>query len=566
MAYLEVVRGPGVGWQYKLSDNQTTIGRHPDCQVVLREVARVSRQHAQIERQGEHFYLRDLRSRNGTFHNDERIDETLRLLRDGDIVRICDVEFVYRRFPAELGKQLAKTIAVPERGAFLKVVLVDDDEDAIAPWQSTMSRDVVTTDSDTAVRSVTSLEARMTALVEIARSLGKVLALNDVLPKVMESLLRVFRQADRGFIVLETEQGDLEPRAYLARKHAEGDTIRISRTIVRRVMEMNKAILTRDAMQDERLGPSESIAELQIRSMMCAPLVDSEGAPLGIIEVDTLDECKQFQKEDLEVLTSVAIQAGIAIDNAKMHEAVLREKEMQQDLAIAHEIQGSFLPQSRPKLEGYEFFHYYHPATQVGGDYFDYIPLPGGRLGIVVADVAGHEVAAAMLMAKLSGEMRAHLESDDQPASAITELNHRLATRLVDRFVTVLACVLDPARHEVTIVCAGHMLPIWRRADGTIEEPGNEVSNVPLGIEDDTEYRQLTISLEHGDWLVMYTDGISDARNPAGEHFTIERIRNHIREADQAKDAFEGIINGVNQFVGDRPRDDDMCLVCLRRM
>lgn len=124
----------------------------------------------------------------------------------------------------------------------------------------------------------------------------------------------------------------------------------------------------------------------------------------------------------------------------------------------------------------------------------------------------------------------------------------------------------DPAKHEVTIVIAGHMLPIWRHADGTIEEPGDEISALPLGIKADTEYRQITISLERGDWLVMYTDGISDARNPAGDYFTIERIRNHVREADQAKEAFDGIIDGVRQFVGGRPHDDDMCLVCLQRV
>ena len=382
----------------------------------------------------------------------------------------------------------------------------------------------------------------------------------------MESLLKVFRQADRGFIVLETEQGELQPRAHLARSRAGEDAIRISRTIVRRVMEMNKAIFTRDAMQDERLSQSESIAELQIRSMMCAPLVDSQGAPLGIIEVDTLDDGKPFQKEDLEVLTIVAVLAGIAIDNAKMHEAVVREKVMQQDLAIAHEIQRSFLPQSRPKIEGYEFFDYYHPAAQVGGDYFDYIPLPGDRLGIVVADVAGHEVAAAMLMAKFTGEMSSQLETESQPASAFTKMNRRLANRPVERFVTALACVLDPAKHEVTIVIAGHMLPIWRHADGTIEEPGEEVSIVPLGIKEDAEYRQTAISLEPGDWLVMYTDGISDARSPDDDRFTVERIRDCVKEADQAQDAFQRIVSKVSQFVGDRPREDDMCLVCLRRV
>ncbi|MBC8870945.1 MAG: SpoIIE family protein phosphatase [Planctomycetes bacterium] len=566
MAYLEVVRGPGVGWQYRLRDDWTTIGRHPDCQVVLREVARVSRQHAQILREGEDYYIKDLDSRNGTYHNDERIDEELRLLKDRDIVRICDVELAFRCFPDELSRHLAKTVVVPDEGAALRVVLVNDHEDPIEPWQSTLSREVVTTDPVTMVRSATSLKSRMDALVEIAGSLGKVLALNEVLPTVMKSLLRIFDQADRGFIVLETEEGELEPCAQIARTPAGQKTVRISRTIVRQVMESKQAILTVDAAHDERLGQSESIAELKIRSMMCAPLIDSEGRALGVIEVDTLDEGSPFQKEDLEVLMSVASQAGIAIDNAKMHEAVLHRKEMEQELALAQEIQNSFLPQSRPEIEGYELFDYYHPAEEVGGDYFDYIPLPGDRLGIVVADVAGHGVPAAMLMARVSGEMRSHLESETEPGLAITKLNDRLTVRRFDRFVTLLACVLDPAKHEVTFVIAGHMRPIWRHASGNIEEPGKEVSKIPLGVEPETNYGQITIPLERGDWLVMYTDGISDARSPDDKRFTIERIRDHVRNAQGAEEAFQGIIRDVRRFVGEHPQEDDMCLVCLHRL
>jgi serine phosphatase RsbU (regulator of sigma subunit) len=298
---------------------------------------------------------------------------------------------------------------------------------------------------------------------------------------------------------------------------------------------------------------------------MCAPLLDYEGAPLGVLQVDTVGRGKPFDREDLEVLVGISVQAGMAIDNAQMHEAALRQKELEQDLALAREIQSSFLPQSRPAIEGYKFFDYYCPAHHVGGDYLDYITLPDGRLAVVVGDVVGHGVAAAMMMAKLSGETTSHLEHETDPAAAITKLNALLIKRQADRFVTLLVCVLDPRTHEVTIANAGHMPPIWRHADGSLEEPGGELSGLPLGVVAEVKYRQQTVLLARGDYLLMYTDGINEARNAAGRQFTVERIRQHVRRAPGVEDAFEGVLDDVRQFIGRGPQADDMCLVCLQR-
>jgi len=566
MAYLEVVSGPGVGLQYRLTVDQTAIGRLPECQIVLDQVGQVSRMHAEIVRQRDDFFLRDLGSRNGTFHNSRRIDETLRFLNDGDIIRICDAEFVFHCAPAKVDRPASRTIILPEKPPALNVVLVDDEGGEADSLESTKPNVILAAKSGAVVGSAISLESRMAALVEITQSLGRVLALDEVLPTVLESLLRIFQQADRGFIVLQTESGELDPRWHIVRTHSGEDTVRISRTIVRRVMESKEAILTADATQDERLDSSQSISELKIRSMMCAPLVDSEGVPFGAIQVDTVDQGESFRSEDLEVLISVAVQAGIAIDNARMHEAVVRQKEMEQELALAREIQTSFLPQHGPPVEGYEFFDYYHPASHIGGDYFDYIPLPDGRVAVVVADVVGHGVAAAMMMAKLAGEVTSHLASENHPSSAVATLNDRFVTRRIDRFVTLLVCVLDPDKHEVTIVSAGHTPPIYRRAEGGIEEPGKKLPGLPLGIQAGSDYPQTAISLERGEWLLMYTDGVSDATSPVRERFTIERIRNHVRNAQDARSAFEGIIKDVEQFIGDSARVDDMCLVCLQRV
>ena len=144
-------------------------------------------------------------------------------------------------------------------------------------------------------------------------------------------------------------------------------------------METQEGILSADVMMDEEFNKAQSIADFRIRSMMCAPLIDSLGNSMGVLQIDTVKQSKRFQQEDLEVLLAVASQAGIAIDNAQMHESALRQRVIERDLELANEVQHGFLPDSRPDVAGYEFFDFYRPANQVGGDYFDYLRLPDGR-------------------------------------------------------------------------------------------------------------------------------------------------------------------------------------------
>lgn len=572
MAYLLAENGPDAGTRYPLDSDELTIGRHPNCQISVKDSGRVSRTHAQIVRQGEVYFLKDLRSRNGTLLNKQPINDQLQLLNDGDLIGICELEFRFRlRDPSKETKSSTQsTVAsvddVPgEEDSSSNRVLFEDD--AVEEPSSTVlaSLDMVS-GADGLMQVTPSLQARINALMGITRALGKALALDEVLPKVLDSLFKIFLQADRGFIVLQGEDGSLVPRWTKARRAGQDETIRISRTIVRRVMDSKEAILSHDVTKDDRLDMSQSIAELRIRSMMCAPLLDSEGNPLGVLQVDTLDQRKRFQAEDLEVLTTVAIQAGIAVHNAQLHESALKQKELEQDLELAKEVQKAFLPQIRPQLSGYEFFDFYRPMIFVGGDYYDYITLPDGRTAVIVADVVGHGIAAAMMMAKVSAEAKFCLASESHPATAVTMLNNRLSAMQIERFVTFVAVVLDPVRHEATIVNCGHMAPIWRRNGAVIEEPGDDLVGLPLGIMEDLEYRQKTISLEAGDVLAMYTDGINEAMNAQGQQYTIDRIRTHVRDGGGQLQAIgTTIVNSVLGHIGSSAQTDDMCLVLLQR-
>ena len=541
MSFLVVESGPETGKRYELSDNRLVIGRHPDCNIVL-EYSSVSRYHAQVVREQSQYFLEDLKSRNKTFLNDEPV-ETRRPLKSGDEVRVCEISFRFHEKETSDRDESPFLLDASERDNGSTMIKISG-----APQISA------------------SPEAKLAALLEINRSLARALSLDEVLPKALEGLFRIFIQADRGFIVLEGPGGELIPRWMKTRRDSGDETIRISRTIINEVMRGKEAILSADAATDGRFEMSQSIADFRIRSMMCAPLVDSEGEPLGVIQIDTLDQRKKFVPEDLEILVGVAAQAGIAINNAQLYEQALRQRAFERDLELAHEVQRGFLPTHSPQLPGYVFYDYYQPANHVGGDYYDYITLPDGRIAIIVADVVGHGVAAALLMAKLSAEVRYCLAMQPDASAALTELNNRFCGPRSDRFVTLVIVVLDFHQNTATIVNAGHMAPIWRREDGTSIDAGDEIGNVPIGIIEGVQYEQAVISLAPGDSLTLYTDGINEAMDERDACYTIERMRELITQFDGGLAGYgERIIADVRRFMGQAPQNDDMCFVCFGR-
>ncbi len=560
MAFLQAISGSGFGQRYEISKAETVLGRHPDCDVTI-DVGAVSRQHARVHATGEQGYeLEDLKSRNGTFLNGQLINGRT-VLRDGDLIRICDVEY---SFNAELDSGFkADDSSVLADGSSFGVLLVDDEGQSGAARAVSTKLDI--RGSHHGSQLTTTSEVRLNAMLEISQNLGRAVKLDDVLPKVLNTLFKVFLQADRAFIVLR-EGGELVPRWIKTRHEEQQDTFRISRTVMKEVMESKQAIISLDASSDERFEMANSISDFRIRSIIVAPLLDSDGQPLGAIQMDTLDSKRHFEAGDLEILASIATQAGVAIENAQLHEQVVQQQRVEQDMELARNVQRAFLPEKNPGVEGYEFYSYYHPADQIGGDYYDYIPLPDGRLAIIVADVVGHGVAAAMLMAKLSAETRFLLASESNPALAITRLNQRLSTLGVEKFVTFLCLVLEPQSGRLEIVNAGHMAPLWLKPDGCVQEPGDEAVGVPLGILDEFEYELASIEVEHGDRLVLYTDGINEAPNQTGELFGIQRLQQLVAEGQGALQIVgQGIVDKVTQFIEGTQRADDMCLVILGR-
>ena len=557
MPYLRAVNGSAAGQRYELDRPVSLLGRHPDCHVVL-EPPEVSRQHARIVCEGEQCQLEDLGSRNRTFLNGQMIQRS-EPLTDGDVIRICEKEFTFHRRTAP--RPLESMLAV--EGSSFGVVMVDDTEEPGALAVAS-KREIRGSGLDAQVAA--SAETQLVAVLEIMRHLGRAVSLSEVLPKVLDSLFKIFLVADRGFIVLRLPDGTLQPKWLKTRRPDQEETARFSRTILQQVIDKREAILSLDDSNDSRFDRSESLSDFRIRSMIVAPLLDSDGQAIGAIQVDSLNQRGRFEPRDLEVLMAVASQAGLASEKAQLHEQLLQQKLLEQDLRMASQVQQGFLPREAICLPGYQFFQFYQPALHIGGDYFDYIWVADDRLAVVVADVVGHGIAAAMFMAKLSAETRFALARLPSLSDAIALLNNRLISMQLERFVTMCITLLHPASGRVEVVNAGHMAPIWRQPNGTVNEPSKTQSSLPLGILEDEQFASSRFQLEPGASLLLYTDGIFEAENPAGQPLGIARIQRLMGQTvGEANALGQRLVQTVRGHVGPSPQADDMCAVVLSR-
>ena len=560
MATLTIMQGGEIGKQFDISNQESAIGRSPDCDFVL-DVAAVSRRHAIVVRDKDLYLIRDNGSRNGTIVNGQQIEGPTQL-RDGDQILICDVLIEFHHVaPASLlggdpleGSSLLSPLEaaslMDEGDASEIVATFDVSREAKATWQVSAKP-----------------EQQLLAMIEISNNLSNTLEVKEILPKILDSLFKIFIQADRGFIIMRPKPGGpLVPVATKARRDSDEET-RPSRTIVERAMNEKKAILSADAASDARFNMAQSIADFHIRSLICAPMVDSNGESIGVLQLDTRDQRSRFTDLDLQVLVGVASQAAHAIDNAKLHEQVVRQQALQRDLEVAREMQTALLPKAAPDVGGYHFFQYYQAAYEVGGDYYDYVLLPEDRFAAVVGDVAGKGVSAAILMAKLSSDVRFWLAREPDPAKAMGKINAAFSRHgWDDRFVTMVVAVVDPQACELTLVNAGHMPPLLRTGDGEVLEIGGDEGGLPLGVADDYEYEAYRREFLAGDFLTIFTDGFSEAMNSKRELFGMERLTKLCGDTTvKPRDLGPCILDSVRKFAGDFPQSDDMCLVCFGR-
>jgi serine phosphatase RsbU (regulator of sigma subunit) len=420
---------------------------------------------------------------------------------------------------------------------------------------------------------------KLRALLEVSAALGKTLQEETLLPQVAEILFNLFKQADRCFVIMRESTDGVEkliPKVIRTRRANAETMARFSKTIVRRCLESGQSLLFEDAQNAGQMALSASIAEFRIRSVMCAPLVNQDGNACGLIQLDSQDRNKAFTEDDLRLLIGVASQAAVALDNAKLHKVAVEMAVKQKDEQLAKDVQRSFLPASLPEIPAYQFYAFYQAAKNVGGDYYDFIPHSGEQLAVLLGDVAGKGMPAALLMAKLSAEARYCLLMHPELGEAIARLNEQLLQAgMMDRFVTLSASLLDPKKHTVVIASAGHEPPlVYRRATNSIEEGiSAEFSSFPLGMLEGTQYKCNSIELNPGDCMIVFTDGVTDALNLQNVPFGSERIRKAILgdvplsdEQFTATAIGKRIIAAVQKHSSGQYQNDDIALVCYGRL
>jgi serine phosphatase RsbU (regulator of sigma subunit) len=530
--------------EVELSAGPLVIGKlAADCQLVLASRV-ISKQHARITRDGETYSVEDLKSLNGTYLNGTRLSPyTPRPLKPDDEIRICDFVFQFRAEDGRVSVELTQDFLVAP-GDRLQALL------ALSAG-STGSSDLGP------------LRAQIADTL-FSTNLEKTLELEPLLNQIADTLLAVFKEAVRCFVLLLDDAGRPVPKVVKCRRGGAAEA-RFSRGIVRRAVESMRSYLASDT-------PGSAGGEP--RSVMCVPLATSDGRAFGAIELETRDRSERFTAAELHLLTIIANLASVSVERVQLHEKAQAQAVTQSQINLAREVQRGFLPRELPAVAGYEFYSHYSPALTVGGDFYDFVPLPGGRMGIVLGDVAGKGVPAALLVAKLSSEVRFSLLSEPDPARAVILLNRQMGEALQDLFVTMVVMVLDPSAHRMTVVNAGHTSPkVYRGADRTLSEViGLDPTGVPLGVDRKYKYGAVVVALEPGDTVTAYTDGVTDAMSPAGKTFGSRALEKHLMppeghgpDAARPKRVGEALMNAVRKHAGGRPQSDDIALVCFGR-
>lgn len=411
---------------------------------------------------------------------------------------------------------------------------------------------------------------RFALLLRLTQTFNSSLDLNEVLDRVMDEVITLIH-AERGFIMLVDQAGNLDFKVARGLDHhdIQDPEFEVSRGTIERVAREGRPVLTSDAQTDERFSARQSVLDLKLRSVMVAPLM-IKAHVTGVIYVDNRIKTDIFTEPDLELLSVIASVAAIAIENARLFLISLEKARMQQELQTARQMQTSLLPEVLPQVPGWDFAASWKPAREVAGDFYDFIPLTNGRLGFVIADVCDKGMAAALFMAVTRSILRAILGNSPSLAEDIARANLSIcADSKMGYFVTLFSAILDPAKRLLTYVNAGHNPPfLVRNAPIENRDPITQLTRtgIALGVDCSLSYEQKTIDLSHGDLLVLYTDGITEAEDPTGEEFGIVRLQS-VLSANINKNASAiaaAIENACMQFIDSPIPLDDITLMVVR--
>ncbi len=521
-----------------LDRDRITIGRSSASDLCYPEDAGLSRQHMVLEKDGEAWCVRDLNSKNGTFVNGNRITSP-HLLGPDDRVTA-----------GHLTLEFAEKLSPPAN----TVVFVEGSTPAAA------STTVVTS-----LQGLLSHEkeieggAQMRALIRAGRELSGNLPLNELFNLIMNLSIDAVGAA-RG--VLMTIEGD-----ELVARAARGEGFRISGAVRDRVIKEKTSLLVRDARLDEAFAERMSIVQQQIRSMLAVPL-QTDDRVIGLIYLDSPHFVHEFTKDDLNLLTVMANVAAIRIEHTRLAEVEQAERLLAKELEQAAEIQQRLLPAYAPQVPGVDLAGYNAPCRTVGGDYYDFLTYPDGRVAMLVGDVAGKGMPAALLMSSLQARAQVLFDDPVDLAPLVTRLNRIIASNCPsNRFISFFIAVLDPKSGQMTYVNAGHNPPLVARSSGEVERL--EGTGLILGILPAAKFEQRTSTLDPGDVLVLFSDGVTEACRPdVDEEFGEDRLADALARLKDlpARAIVESINQQLQEFTAGAPPADDITLVIAKRL
>jgi serine phosphatase RsbU (regulator of sigma subunit) len=492
-----------------------------------------------IEKSGDTWTVQDLNSKNGTFVNGIRI-EAVRPLGPSDRITAghLTLEFAEKLAPA------ANTVIFVEPNA---------PSAAVSTTVATSLEGLLSDEKE--IES----GAAMKALIRAGRELAGNMPLDDLFKLIMDLSIDAVGAA-RG-VLMTVEGDDLVVRA------ARGEGFRISRMVRDRVINEKTSLLVRDARLDQAFAERMSIVQQQIRSMLAVPL-QTDDRVIGLIYLDSPHFVHEFTRDDLNLLTVMANVAAIRIEHTRLAEVEQAERLLAKDLAQAAEIQMRLLPTQAPDVPGVDLAGYNAACRTVGGDYYDFLTYPDGRVAMIVADVSGKGMPAALLMSSLQARVQVLFDDPTDLAALVTRLNRIIVTNSpTNRFISFFIGVLDPHSDQITYVNAGHNPPLLVHHNGTVEKL--EGGGLLLGILANAQYEQRTCQLEQGDVVVLFSDGVTEAaRLDVDEEFGEDRLAATLAELsrDSAKSIIESINQRVQEFTGGAPPADDITLVVARRV
>src|SRR5579863_8269267 len=546
MKELQILSPDGNSRLFPLDGERVSIGRSSAAELCYPDDNGLSRQHLALERDGDGWALRDLGSKNGTMLNGAKITGRV-ALKSGDRITAGHLILVYDDASSKASNP---------------VVVFDHREDAGA-GQSSVSTVISHLDGvlkdDGGVGEAQLLAAsHISALVRA----GNELAGNRPLPELFRFILDLAIQAvqaDRG--VLMTAEGD-----NLVVKANQGEGFRISTAVRDRVLNSGLSVLVRDTSVDDALRDRRSIVEQNIRTLMAVPL-QTRDKIIGIIYVDSPSLQREFTKDDLNLLTVMANVAAIRIEHTRFAEVERTRQLMARDLEQAAEIQQRFLPAVAPSVRGLDVAGHNAPCRTVGGDYYDFFPYGSSRIAMVLGDVSGKGMPASLLMMGLQARVQVLIEEPKSLADVMTRLNRITSANCPsNRFITLFFCILDGDTGDLTFCNAGHNPPLIVRANGSYEllQGGGPV----LGILPFIEYQEYHAQMDEGDALVIYSDGVTEANNPAGDEFEIEGLAAAVipDRSESAGTIISRINKGLLNYTKGAPPADDITLIVARRV